>query len=404
VLLLCDISLYSVVKQRLKCNPGKVLNCLIQFVVTVVLSIEERVFLVDHVLQEGDGYSDLVLEQFAEKFLETPVPHRNAVCRSIEKFRETSSALDVERSGRPSKLNGEKLMDISDSMLWSPSKSLRKLAQEEDIGLVTPHKAVREKLKLFPYKVTAVQGLKPADLEKRIRYCEWFTKFIQTKTVDILNVTVFTDEAWLHFSVYVNTQNTRLWSSENPHALHEKALHDQKLGVWVVISRRCIVGPLFFEESVHSKRSCSMLHDFISLLEENEITYSWFQQDGATVHIANNSMKLLSEIFGFQQDGATAHIANNSMKLLNEIFRERVISSNLWPPCSPILTPPDFHLWGAAKYAVYHDRPCTLNALKTAVTAYINITQADLQEVFANKIKWVQACIDVRGRHFQHFL
>jgi hypothetical protein len=41
-----------------------------------------------------------------------------------------------------------------------------------------------------------------------------------------------------------------------------------------------------------------MLHDFIDLPEEDEITYSWFQQDGATAHKANNSMKLLNEIFG----------------------------------------------------------------------------------------------------------
>jgi hypothetical protein len=45
-----------------------------------------------------------------------------------------------------------------------------------------------------------------------------------------------------------------------------------------------------------------------------------------------------------------------------------------------------------------------LNELKTAVTAFIrNISQIDLQKVFANKIKQVQACIDARGHHFQHF-
>jgi hypothetical protein len=45
-------------------------------------------------------------------------------------------------------------MDISGSTLQSPSKSLRKLAKEKNIGLATAHKAVREKLKLFSYKVT----------------------------------------------------------------------------------------------------------------------------------------------------------------------------------------------------------------------------------------------------------
>jgi hypothetical protein len=37
------VSLYSLVKQRLKCNTGKVCNCLIQFLLIVILSTKERV-------------------------------------------------------------------------------------------------------------------------------------------------------------------------------------------------------------------------------------------------------------------------------------------------------------------------------------------------------------------------
>jgi hypothetical protein len=113
------VSLYSVVKLRLKCNTGKVCNCLIQFLLTVVLSNEESVFLVEYLFREGNRYTDLVQDQFAEKFPETPVTHRNAVHRLIEKFRETISVLDAERSERPSKFNDKNLMDISDSMLLS---------------------------------------------------------------------------------------------------------------------------------------------------------------------------------------------------------------------------------------------------------------------------------------------
>jgi hypothetical protein len=91
------------------------------------------------------------------------------------------------------------------------------------------------------------------------------------------------------------------------------------------------------------------------------------------------------------------------MKLLNEIFGERVIYRNLWRPRSPDLAPSDFHLWVAAKSAVYRDRPLTLSELKTAITAYIrNISQADLWKGFASKIKRVQARTDARGHHFQH--
>jgi hypothetical protein len=60
---------------------------------------------------------------------------------------------------------------------------------------------------------------------------------------------------------------------------------------------------------------------------------------------------------------------------------------------------------GAANSAVYRDRPHTLNELKTVITAFIrNISQADLQKIFANRIKRVKSYIDARGHHFQHLL
>jgi transposase len=151
------VSLYSVVKQRLKCNTGKVCNCLIQFLLTVVLSIEERVSIVEYVFGEGNRYTDLV-QQFAKNSQKHPVPYRNAVRRFTEKFRKTGSVLDAERSGRPSELNEKKLMDIYDCMLRSPSKSLRKLAQEKDIGLTTAYKAVRTRFcrKCLGIKLTLI--------------------------------------------------------------------------------------------------------------------------------------------------------------------------------------------------------------------------------------------------------
>jgi hypothetical protein len=85
---------------------------------------------------------------------------------------------------------------------------------------------------------------------------------------------------------------------------------------------------------------------------------------------------------------------------------ENVSSLEVYGPLARTLdlTSSDFYLWVAAKSAVYRDRPRTLNELKSAITAYIrNISQADLQKVFVNKIRRVQACIDARGHHFEHF-
>jgi hypothetical protein len=166
-------------------------------------------------------------------------------------------------------------MDISDSMLWSPSKSLRKLAQEKDIALATAHKAVRGKLKLFPYNLTAVQELKPTDHEKRICYCEWFTKILSKRKLLICLMSPSLQMRPGSTSRVMLTHYKRLWSSENPYAVHEKPLHDQKLVVWDAISRKRTLGLLFFKESVNSKRYCSVVvHDFIGLLEEYQITYS----------------------------------------------------------------------------------------------------------------------------------
>jgi hypothetical protein len=50
----------------------------------MVLSIEERVYLVEYVFREGNRYTDLVQDQFSENFPEIPVPRRSAVRCRIE--------------------------------------------------------------------------------------------------------------------------------------------------------------------------------------------------------------------------------------------------------------------------------------------------------------------------------
>jgi hypothetical protein len=64
---------------------------LVQFLLTVVLSIEERFFLVEYIFREGNRYSDLVQQKLVEKFPQTAVPYRKAVRRLIEKCRVTGS-------------------------------------------------------------------------------------------------------------------------------------------------------------------------------------------------------------------------------------------------------------------------------------------------------------------------
>jgi hypothetical protein len=182
-----------------------------------------------------------------------------------------------------------------------------------------------------------VRELKPGDNAKRVAYCKWFfLDFLDRQREDILDVTFFTDEAYFHLWGYINSQNSRVWCAQNPHAFHESPLHDEKFGVWVGMSRRSIDGPIFFSDTPNSQRYCdNIVYPFIAQLKGDEIDKAYFQQDGATAH--------------------TAHMF---MALLDDVFANRIISTTIWPPRSPELPPPDFFSLGCdKKVGVFEQSP-----------------------------------------------
>jgi hypothetical protein len=67
----------------------------------------------------------------------------------------------------------------------------------------------------------------------------------------------------------------------------------------------------------------NIFSEFVNQLTENELT------EGS-----------------FQQDGATCHTSNASMREIESYFSDPFISKNLLPPRSSDLTPRDFFLWG----------------------------------------------------------
>ena len=192
--------------------------------------------------------------------------------------------------------------------------------------------------------------------------------------------TFFSDEAWFYLFGYRNSQNSRVWSTENSPALFQKPLHDQKVGVWCSLSRERIIGSIFLENTITSESYIhNILESFFDQLTEQEKQQCWFQQDDAT-----------------------AHTARVSMAAVGEVFRDRVISRGLWPPRSPDLTPPDFYLWGKLKGSVYADNPRTTDELKQKITSVIqNIQLDELERVFQNTQRRARLCLQVNGAHFQ---
>jgi hypothetical protein len=89
----------------------------------------------------------------------------------------------------------------------------------------------------------------------------------------------------------VNAQNSRIWDTENLHVLHQRLLHDIKVGVWCAVSARRVIGLIFFGDTLNSDRYVSdILEPFFQEITEEETRYGYFQQDSTT---ARNSMQRL---------------------------------------------------------------------------------------------------------------
>lgn len=116
---------------------------------------------------------------------------------------------------------------------------------------------------------------------------------MQNITILILLLTVFyTNEALFHLSV-LYLYRTNIWSTNKPHAVHEILQHDQKMRI--AIFRR-ILNPIFFSETINSDY-CETFQQSMAELTENEINNVRIQQDGAAIHTARRSLKLLQEVF-----------------------------------------------------------------------------------------------------------
>lgn len=234
---------------------------------------------------------------------------------------------------------------------------------------------------MYPYKITVVQELFDCDWRARVQYCEWFNENLNDDNV--LNITFMSDEAWFHLSGYVNSQNYRTWGTENPHEFVETSLHPQKIGVWVAMSRRRIIGPIFFNYTINAERyRNNILQPFIEQLHDDELEHGYFQQDGAT-----------------------AHTAAETITFLQQYFDNRLISRGRYPARSPDLTVLDCYLFPRLKNKIYRNRLHTLDELKEAIEQEIRgITEQELQAVFNNMKRRVNLCLENNGQHFEHFL
>lgn len=309
----------------------------------------------------------------------------NMVRNCVQLFEETGSLHRRKGSGRPTKRTVENIENIQACMNERPTTSLRRVSQEVGLSYGTCRTIVKKDLGLFPYKMQSYHEILPADFNRRVLYCQWFNEHIANNN-DLLDLTFFSDEAWFHLSGYVNSQTMRMWSSDNPHIFRETPLHPLKIGIWIGVSRRRLIGPIFFEQTVTAQRYREdIFNAFVNQLHDDELGQGFYQQDGAT-----------------------AHTTPATLNYLREFYDDRLISLRCipeYPPRSPDLTILDFFIFPHLKNRVFKNPIQTLPELRNRIAEECAlITPPMLQNAFENMKRRVNLCLQENGGHFQQFL
>lgn len=102
--------------------------------------------------------------------------------------------------------------------------------------------------------------LKIPDPGKHHQYCAWFLDFIHNVTTHDKTL-----QSTVSLNGYINSQNTRICATENPHTLHDVPLYAEKIGVWCALSQMGIEGILYFNYSADSDVYRDLVQQFVAM-------------------------------------------------------------------------------------------------------------------------------------------
>lgn len=320
---------------------------------------------------------------YRKKYRGRSAPKSDTIRRLASNFETHGSVANRQHTNRPRpRRSNENIEAVQRSVAENANVSYRRRSQQLNISGTTLRRILKDDLHMFPYKVQLTQRILEKDNSRRVAYANNVDKVSEMEP-DFWERFLMTDEAHFTLSGSVNKQNCRFWGEENPHAVHQIPLHDQKVTVWAGVCSKTIIGPFFFKvgETVNGDR------------------YRWMLAHSVLPEMREKGL----EDFWFQQDGATCHTAGSTMKFLQQKFPGRVVSKGGdidWPPRSPDLTAPDFFLWGFLKSKVYANNPKTLDELRNNIRAEIAaISPEMLTNVMTDAKKRAKFCIRNKGGH-----
>ena len=284
---------------------------------------------------------------------ETLSPSDSTILRLLRKF-ESAGFTGNRPKNRTRTARTEGVIEgIRRNLEAHPRTSIRHRRQQLNLSYTTLQRALRKDLRVKAYKSAKAQAIKATDPHSRLVFANWIAQK-EAEDPRFCEKVLFSDGAHFHPSGYVNEQNQRMWAERNPREVVQCGMKPEKCTAWCALWAGGVLGPYFFEDeqgnsvTVNGSRYRDMLSNFLfPAVEDLGVEGLWFQQNGATCHTAEDSIRLLSSK-----------------------FLDRLISGNgtvAWPPRSCDLTPLDFFFWGYIKDKVYAENPTTILDLKQSI-------------------------------------
>ncbi|GBM15619.1 hypothetical protein AVEN_95253-1 [Araneus ventricosus] len=138
--------------------------------------------------------------------------------KMIDKFEESGS-IDMKCGRGRKSIASTSVEDVATALQEVLCSALGKcsargISRTLDIPVSTVCKILRNILQCYPFKITHVQELVPANLPKQEALAQQFLAPMEVDNAWPWNI-LWTDEAHFRLQGFVNTQNCRIWASEN---------------------------------------------------------------------------------------------------------------------------------------------------------------------------------------------
>jgi hypothetical protein len=153
-----------------------------------------------------------------------------------------------------------------------------------------------EHIGLKMYRPRLLHGLLEDNPDCRLQFCEVVLND-ERQGNGIVDKITWSDKAHFKFSGAVNRHNCVHYATKSPHVTIDGQFNQLGITVWAVISRKGVLGPIFFHTTVTHNLYLNMLRDTVlpQLQREHDNDDFLFQQDGAPLHYAITVRKFLNE-------------------------------------------------------------------------------------------------------------